>query len=196
MKAERLVTAAGDQLLGPLLITPRVFGDARGFFYESWNLRTLNEVLESDGQARVEFVQDNHSSSIQGVLRGLHFQKDPHAQGKLVRCIYGEIFDVVVDCRFFSPTFGQWVSARLSSENQQQLWVPVGFAHGFLTMSTHAEVFYKTTDFWDRDSERSLRWSDADLAIAWPQGTDLILSDKDAAAPSWQELIAAEDGFQ
>jgi len=179
-----------------MLMTPRVFSDARGFFYESWNLRTFNEVLESDGQACVDFVQDNHSHSIQGVLRGLHFQKDPHAQGKLVRCIHGEIFDVAVDCRSFAATFGQWFSARLSSENQQQLWVPVGFAHGFLTLSTQAEVLYKTTDYWDRDSERSLLWSDADLAIAWPQGTEPLLSDKDAAAPSWQELIAAGDGFQ
>ena len=196
MQADRLATAAGVQLSGPLLITPRVFGDARGFFYESWNQRSFNAVLEADGQSPVDFVQDNHSRSSQGVLRGLHFQKDPHGQGKLVRCIQGEIFDVAVDCRQSSPTFGQWVSARLSSENQQQFWVPVGFAHGFLTLSPQAEVLYKTTDFWDRESERSLLWSDPDLAIAWPQSTARLLAEKDAAASSWQALIAAGDGFQ
>ncbi|WP_296416476.1 dTDP-4-dehydrorhamnose 3,5-epimerase [Vulcanococcus sp. DEBay_Sum29NL08_54] len=196
MQADRLATAAGVQLSGPLLITPRVFGDARGFFYESWNQRSFNAVLEADGQSPADFVQDNHSRSSQGVLRGLHFQKDPHGQGKLVRCIQGEIFDVAVDCRQSSPTFGQWVSACLSSENQQQLWVPVGFAHGFLTVSAQAEVLYKTTDFWDRESERSLLWSDPDLAIAWPQFTVPLLAEKDAAAASWQALIAAGDGFQ
>jgi len=196
MQADRLATAAGVQLSGPLLITPRVFGDARGFFYESWNQRSFNAVLEADGQSPADFVQDNHSRSSQGVLRGLHFQKDPHGQGKLVRCIQGEIFDVAVDCRQSSPTFGQWVSARLSSDNQQQLWVPVGFAHGFLTLSPQAEVLYKTTDFWDRESERSLLWSDPDLAIAWPQSTAPLLVEKDAAAPSWQALTASGDGFQ
>jgi len=196
MQAERLATAAGVQLSGPLLITPRVFGDARGFFYESWNQRSFNAALEADGQSPADFVQDNHSRSSQGVLRGLHFQKDPRGQGKLVRCIQGEIFDVAVDCRQSSPTFGQWVSACLSSENQQQLWVPVGFAHGFLTVSAQAEVLYKTTDFWDRESERSLLWSDPDLAIAWPQFTVPLLAEKDAAAASWQALIAAGDGFQ
>ena len=152
MKFERLKSGGGTEVEGPLLITPRVFGDARGFFYESWNQRNFNSVLQADGQSSVAFVQDNHSLSSQGVLRGLHFQKDPHAQGKLVRCIQGEIFDVAVDCRQSSSTFGQWVSARLSSENQQQLWVPAGFAHGFLTLSPQAEVLYKTSDFWDRDS--------------------------------------------
>ena len=196
MQADRLATAAGVQLSGPLLITPRVFGDARGFFYESWNQRNFNAALEADGQSPADFVQDNHSRSTQGVLRGLHFQKDPHGQGKLVRCIQGEIFDVAVDCRQSSSTFGQWVSARLSSENQLQLWVPVGFAHGFLTVSAQAEVLYKTTDFWDRESERSLLWSDPDLAIAWPQFTVPLLAEKDAAAASWQALIAAGDGFQ
>ena len=196
MNAERLTAKSGLVLNGPLLITPQVFCDARGFFYESWNQRSFNGVLEADGQPPADFVQDNHSRSSQGVLRGLHFQKDPHAQGKLVRCIQGEFFDVAVDCRLSSPTVGQWVSARLSSENQQQLWVPEGFAHGFLTLSAHVEVLYKTTDFWDRDSERSLLWSDPDLAIAWPQSTPLLLGEKDATAPSWKALIAAGDGFQ
>jgi len=196
MNVKRLTASNGSVLDGPLLITPRVFGDARGFFYESWNQRSFNAVLEADGKSPVAFVQDNHSRSSQGVLRGLHFQKDPHAQGKLVRCIQGEIFDVAVDCRQSSSTFGQWVCARLSSENQQQLWVPAGFAHGFLTLSAEAEVLYKATEFWDRESERSLLWSDPDLAIAWPQATEPLLAEKDAAAPTWQMLIAAGDGFQ
>ena len=192
MQLEQLKTPSGEVMQGPLLITPQAFGDERGWFYESWNQRKFNEAV---GEA-VLFSQDNHSRSSQGVLRGLHYQKDPHGQGKLVRCIQGEIFDVAVDCRQSSPTFGQWVSASLSSENQQQLWVPVGFAHGFLTVSAQAEVLYKTTDFWDRESERSLLWSDPDLAIAWPQSTAPLLAEKDAAAPSWQALIAAGDGFQ
>jgi dTDP-4-dehydrorhamnose 3,5-epimerase len=196
MNAERLTTESGIVIPGPLLITPRVFDDARGFFYESWNQHSFNGILEADGQSPIGFVQDNHSSSSKGVLRGLHFQKAPDAQGKLVRCIQGEIFDVAVDCRQSAPTFGHWVSARLSSENLQQLWVPVGFAHGFLTLSAQAEVLYKTTDFWNRESERSLLWSDPDLAISWPQSATPLLAEKDTAAPSWKALITAGDCFQ
>jgi dTDP-4-dehydrorhamnose 3,5-epimerase len=190
MNAERLqITAgamAGTPVAGPLLITPRVFGDERGFFFESWNQRAFAAALEADGQPVPDFVQDNHSRSSQGVLRGLHYQLPPHPQGKLVRCVLGEIFDVAVDIRRGSPTFGQWVGAHLSAANHQQLWVPVGFAHGFLTLSEHAEVLYKTTDFWSRDCERAIRWDDPQLAIAWPQHsspTAPLLSEKDAAAP-------------
>jgi dTDP-4-dehydrorhamnose 3,5-epimerase len=190
MNAERLqITAgaiAGTPVAGPLLITPRVFGDERGFFFESWNQRAFAAALEADGQPVPDFVQDNHSRSSQGVLRGLHYQLPPHPQGKLVRCVLGEIFDVAVDIRRGSPTFGQWVGAHLSAANHQQLWVPVGFAHGFLTLSEHAEVLYKTTDFWSRDCERAIRWDDPQLAIAWPQHsspTEPLLSEKDAAAP-------------
>ena len=193
MQAERLTSAAGVSLSGPLLITPRVFGDERGFFFESWNQRTFAAALEADGQAAPDFVQDNHSRSSQGVLRGLHYQLPPHPQAKLVRCVQGEIFDVAVDLRRGSATFGQWVGARLSAANHQQLWVPVGFAHGFLTLSEHAEVLYKTTDFWSRDCERAIRWNDPQLAIAWPPSPQVpLLSDKDAAAPALAGLSDAD----
>jgi dTDP-4-dehydrorhamnose 3,5-epimerase len=190
MQAERLQTTTGLPLVGPLLMTPRVFGDERGFFFESWNQRAFMAALEADGQpAPPVFVQDNHSRSSRGVLRGLHYQLPPHPQGKLVRCVLGEIFDVAVDLRRGSSTFGQWVGATLSSANHRQLWVPAGFAHGFFTLSEHAEVLYKTTDFWNRDCERAIRWDDPQLAIAWPQlesagsaGTP-VLSEKDAVAP-------------
>jgi len=185
MKAERLNSASGVSLEGPLLLTPRVFGDERGFFFESWNQRAWEDVLAQDGQAVVSFVQDNHSRSSRGVLRGLHYQLPPHPQGKLVRCVLGEIFDVAVDLRRSSPTFGQWVGAHLSAVNAQQLWVPAGFAHGFLTLSEHAEVLYKTTDFWSRESERAIRWNDPTLAITWP----LVQAERVPALP----LLSAKD---
>ena len=198
MNAERLKSPTGTSIAGPLLITPRVFGDERGFFFESWNQRMFAAALEADGQAAPDFVQDNHSRSSQGVLRGLHYQLPPHPQAKLVRCVQGEIFDVAVDLRRDSATFGQWVGARLSAANHQQLWVPVGFAHGFLTLSEHAEVLYKTTDFWSRDCERAIRWNDPQLAIAWPSLAGVAatqaprLSDKDAAAPALAGLSDAD----
>jgi dTDP-4-dehydrorhamnose 3,5-epimerase len=192
MQAERLFTASGDAMEGPLLLTPKVFGDARGFFFESWNASAFAQVLEADGQPVPVFVQDNHSRSSQGVLRGLHYQLPPHPQGKLVRCVLGEIFDVAVDIRRGSVTFGQWVGAHLSASNHQQLWLPAGFAHGFLTLSEHAEVLYKTTDVWSRDCERGIRWDDPGLAIVWPRsllaGVSPLLSEKDAAAPVLTEV--------
>jgi len=194
MEAERLWTAAGVELEGPLLISPQVFGDARGFFYESWNQRAFDVAA-----GPTVFVQDNHSRSAAGVLRGLHYQLPPHPQGKLVRCVVGAIFDVAVDIRRASPTFGQWVGAELSAGNRAQVWVPAGFAHGFLTLSEHAEVLYKTTDFWSRDCERSLRWDDPQLAIAWPlerlAGAVPQLSAKDAEAPGFAEAVAAGEVF-
>jgi dTDP-4-dehydrorhamnose 3,5-epimerase len=197
MQAERLQTTTGQPLAGPLLIRPRVFGDERGFFFESWNQRAFAVALEADGQPAPAFVQDNHSRSSCGVLRGLHYQLPPHPQGKLVRCVLGEIFDVAADIRRGSPTFGQWVGATLSATNHQQLWVPAGFAHGFLTLSAHAEVLYKTTDFWSRDCERAIRWDDPQLAITWPIPSRdpaperPLLSEKDALAPL---LTALGDG--
>ena len=196
MQAEMLTTA-GVVLKGPLLLTPRVFGDERGFFFESWNQRAFAAALEAEGQPAPTFVQDNHSRSSRGVLRGLHYQLPPHPQGKLVRCALGEIFDVVVDLRRSSPTFGQWVGTVLNATTHQQLWVPPGFAHGFLTLSEQAEVLYKTTDFWSRDCERAIRWDDPEVAIAWPLevltgGMPALeapqLSDKDAGAPLLAEL--------
>lgn len=196
MKAETLITAAGVPVQGPLLLKPRIFGDERGFFFESWNQQRFAELLETHGQSELGFVQDNHSRSSSGVLRGLHVQLPPHPQGKLVRCVLGEIFDVAVDIRRSSPTFGQWVGAVLSAENYQQLWVPAGFAHGFLTLSEQAEVLYKTTDFWRRDCERAIRWDDPALSIDWPReglaGAEPQLSEKDAVAPMLDELPASD----
>jgi dTDP-4-dehydrorhamnose 3,5-epimerase len=192
MQAERLPSLSGTDLHGPLLITPRVFGDDRGFFFESWNQQAFAAALEADSQPVPAFVQDNHSRSSRGVLRGLHYQLPPHPQGKLVRCVVGEIFDVAVDIRRGSATFGQWVGAHLSASNHQQLWVPTGFAHGFLTLSEQAEVLYKTTDFWRKECERSIRWDDPQLTIAWPlvalAGASLQLSQKDASASLLVEL--------
>ena len=176
---------------GPLLITPSVFSDTRGFFFESWNINSFRESLLASGLASndvydIKFCQDNHSSSVCGVLRGLHYQIQPQPQGKLVRCSLGEIFDVAVDLRRDSPTFGSWVSAILSSSNFQQMWIPAGFAHGFLTLSQIAEVQYKATGFWNKNCERSLYWNDPSLAIAWPLKdlglSEPLLSNKDKCA--------------
>jgi len=195
MRAEQLVGSGGLAVQGPLLLTPQVFGDDRGFFLESWNGQRWQELLADHGQAAVPFVQDNHSRSVRGVLRGLHWQLPPHPQAKLVRCVVGSIFDVAVDLRRGSPSFGQWLGAELSAANHQQLWLPVGFAHGFLTLSEQAEVLYKTTDFWSRSCERALRWDDPALAIGWPQlETAPLLSGKDGIAPLLAEL-ATDDLF-
>jgi dTDP-4-dehydrorhamnose 3,5-epimerase len=188
MQAERLRGPSGAELKGPLLLTPRVFDDARGWFFESWNAQTFAALLAADGQTPAPaFVQDNHSCSSRGVLRGLHYQLPPHPQGKLVRCVAGSIVDIAVDIRQGSPTFGQWGSAVLSAANRQQLWIPAGFAHGFLSLEDYSEVLYKTTDFWAPDCERSLRWNDPQLAIHWGlDQLDLVqplLASKDAAAP-------------
>ena len=164
-----------------LLIEPRVFGDARGFFLESYNQRTL-----ADAGLTAEFVQDNHSLSTRGVLRGLHYQIE-HAQGKLVRVIAGEVFDVAVDVRRSSATFGRWVGETLSAENKRMLWIPPGFAHGFLVLSASAEFLYKTTDYWHPEYERSIIWNDPDLAIGWPLEGTAVLAKKDAEASSFRE---------
>lgn len=196
MAIEQLRTASGALMEGPLLITPQVFGDDRGFFYESWNQRRFDEAVG----ASVCFVQDNHSRSSRGVLRGLHYQLEPEPQGKLVRCPVGEIFDLAVDVRRSSATFGQWVAARLRAESHNQLWVPAGFAHGFLTLSETAEVQYKASGYWSKACERSIRWSDPQLAIAWPLealgGTEPLLAEKDAAAPTLAEALAAGEVFE
>ena len=204
MQAECLISSCGQRLEGPLLFTPNIFGDERGFFFESWNERTFQSALVDAGVAQEEaqalrFRQDNHSRSCGGVLRGLHYQLLPEPQGKLVRCSVGEIIDVAVDLRRSSLTYGQWVSAELSAANQQQLWVPVGFAHGFLTLSDVAEVQYKATGFWNRDCERSLRWDDPILKLVWPlerAGVAApLLAAKDAEAPSLSALERAGDVF-
>ena len=159
-----------------ILIEPRVFGDERGFFYESFNQESFRQATGLD----VPFVQDNHSRSARNVLRGLHYQLPPKAQGKLVRAVVGEVFDVAVDIRKDSPTFGKWVGEVLSAENKKQLWIPPGFAHGFLVLSEVAEFLYKTTDYYAPEFERCILWNDATLAIQWPAGIQPILSAKDA----------------
>ncbi|MFT3929001.1 MAG: dTDP-4-dehydrorhamnose 3,5-epimerase [Spongiibacteraceae bacterium] len=164
------------------LIEPKVFGDARGFFYESFNQKKFEEAI---GRT-VNFVQDNHSKSAKGVLRGLHYQIQ-HAQGKLVRVVAGEVFDVAVDIRKNSPTFGKWVGEILSAENKKQLWVPEGFAHGFVVLSETAEFLYKTTDYWFPEHERSIAWNDSTIAIDWPISTGPTLSAKDNAGKTLKE---------
>lgn len=158
-----------------LVLSPRVFGDERGFFFESFNAKYFEQATG----LRFDFVQDNHSLSQRGVLRGLHYQLPPKAQGKLVRVIRGRIFDVGVDIRVSSPTFGKWDGAELSAENKKQLWIPPGFAHGFITLSEEAEVLYKTTDFYAPDLEGHIIWNDRQIGIAWPQDIQPILSEKD-----------------
>lgn len=160
-----------------LLFEPNVFGDERGFLYESFNQKVFEEAI---GRS-VQFVQDNHSKSVKGVLRGLHYQIR-QTQGKLVRVIQGEVFDVAVDLRKSSPTFGRWVGVQLSASNKAQLWVPEGFAHGFVVVSESAEFLYKTTDYWAPEHERSLKWDDPELAIDWPISEPPTLSAKDATA--------------
>lgn len=166
---------------GVLIFEPRVFGDDRGFFYESFSQRLFEEAVGH----KVEFVQDNHSKSKKGVLRGLHYQMAPHAQGKLVRVIAGEVFDVAVDVRKSAPTLGKWVGVHLSAENKRQLWIPEGFAHGFLVLSESAEFVYKTTNYYCPQAESSIIWNDAQLNIDWPLTGVPDLSAKDAAASSF-----------
>jgi len=170
------------------VVEPRVFGDARGFFFESFNRKNLEAAL---GRT-LEFVQDNHSLSVRGVLRGLHYQL-PNPQGKLLRVIRGEVFDVAVDLRRGSPTFGRWTGETLSAENKRQLWIPEGFAHGFLVLSDEAEVHYKTTEYWHPEHERCIRWDDADLGIAWPaRGAPPTVSAKDASGTSFRDAALFE----
>ncbi len=171
-------------LPGMLILQPKVFEDDRGFFMESFNQRDFDAAVGE----RVSFVQDNHSRSDRGVLRGLHYQTAPHAQGKLVRVVRGRAYDVAVDVRRASPTFGQWYGVTLDAVAHQQLWIPAGFAHGFLTLEDDTHFLYKTTDFYARDCERAIAWNDASLAIAWPDlGVAPRLAAKDAAAPSFAQ---------
>ena len=187
LTSQKISNANGQIIEGPLLIKPNVFNDDRGFFMESWNSNDWKSIMEKSKQEFNLFLQDNHSQSSIGVLRGLHYQLNPYAQGKLVRCISGEIFDVAVDIRINSPTFGKYVGEFLSSENYLQLWIPEGFAHGFLTISEKAEVVYKTTNFWDKNSERSIKWDDPSINIEWPEiilkNNEILISPKDSQAP-------------
>lgn len=167
---------------GLLILEPRVFGDARGFFFESFNQRRFTEITGVNDT----FVQDNHSRSAGNVLRGLHYQiKQP--QGKLVRVVAGEVFDVAVDIRRSSPTFGKWFGLHLSAENKKMLWMPAGFAHGFVVLSEYAEFLYKTTDYWAPEHERCIIWNDPELAISWPSKGEPLLSAKDAVGKAFRE---------
>ena len=193
MQIEQLQSPQGSTVDGPLLITPQAFGDERGWFFESWNQRKFDEAVG----APVLFSQDNHSRSVRGVLRGLHYQLAPEPQAKLVRASLGAIFDVAIDLRQSSSTFGQWVGAELTADNKAQLWIPEGFAHGFLTLSVVAEVQYKARGFWNKGCERAIIWDDPDLAIAWPlqrlEGVEVSLSGKDAEATGFHGAIKAGD---
>ena len=171
---------------GVLVLEPKVFGDARGFFMESFN----QQVFEAAVGHAVHFVQDNHSRSAKGVLRGLHYQHAPHAQGKLVRVVAGAVFDVAVDIRPGSATFGQWFGAELSADNHRQMWIPPGLAHGFLVLTDTADFLYKTTDYYAPQAEGAVRWNDPEVGIAWPDlGMAPVLSGKDAAAPWLKDLV-------
>jgi dTDP-4-dehydrorhamnose 3,5-epimerase len=179
-------TATPTAIPEVLVLEPKVFGDARGFFYESFNARDFREVTG----VQADFVQDNHSKSSKGVLRGLHYQIQ-HAQGKLVRVVQGSVFDVAVDMRKSSSTFGQWTGAILSADNCKQLWIPPGFAHGFVVLSESAEFLYKTTDYWYPEHERSLLWNDPAVGIEWPIDFEPQLAAKDAAG----KLLGQADLF-
>lgn len=170
-----------------VLIEPKVFGDSRGFFFESYNETKFRELVGT----KVSFVQDNHSRSKKNVLRGLHYQiRQP--QGKLVRVVEGDVFDVAVDIRKSSATFGQWVGERLSAENKKQLWVPAGFAHGFVVLSEYAEFLYKTTDYYAPEHERCILWNDPDIGIDWPQEIQPLLSEKDAMGVHFKDAEVFE----
>ena len=165
-----------------ILFEPEVFRDHRGFFFESYNQKLFQEATISSSI----FVQDNHSQSTRGVLRGLHYQLNPQAQGKLVRVVQGQVFDVAVDIRKSSPTFGKWVGETLSGENKKQLWIPKGFAHGFITLSSTAELLYKVTDYYSQELERCIHWKDPHIGIDWKM-EDISLSEKDAQGPNLPE---------
>lgn len=171
-----------------ILLEPKVFGDARGFFLESYNQESFRQATGLN----LQFVQDNHSRSSKGVLRGLHYQLAPKAQGKLVRVVSGAVFDVAVDVRKSSSTFGQWVGAELSEENHRQMWIPPGFAHGFVVLSETADFLYKTTDYYAPELERCIAWNDPTIGIQWPANINPVLSDKDKEGKALNEAECFE----
>ncbi len=185
----------GNLIKGPLIVKPKIFFDNRGYFFESWNHSEFNKIISR----KVEFIQDNHSESKYGVLRGLHYQLQPKAQAKLVRCTKGEIFDVLVDIRKESDTYGEWSSVILNEQNKLQFWIPEGFVHGFVSLKDFSQVQYKTNQYWDKDYERSLFWKDADLNIIWPIANNeeykIITNHKDSIAPTFKEIEKSGDLF-
>jgi len=189
MKIETLKNKEGKTIEGLISLTPNVYEDSRGFFYESWNESSFTNILNKLNQSKVKFVQDNHSFSKRGVIRGLHYQKAPKVQGKLVRCLSGEIFDVIVDLRKSSKTYLNWSSITLTGLNKKQLWIPEGFAHGFLTLSTFAEISYKVTNYWSSSFEETIKWDDQDINIIWPKiSCKKIISEKDRLGKSISDL--------
>ena len=169
MNFENVISNKGNLIKGLVKILPKIHGDNRGFFQVTWNKNEwLSFLSKENNYLKKEFVQENHSRSRIGVLRGLHYQKEPYSQGKLIRCLYGSIYDVAVDLRKSSNTFGEWAAIELSSHNNIQFWIPEGFAHGFLTLSDGADVSYKVTDYWNKDAEKSIIWNDKDINIDWP----------------------------
>ena len=193
MNKKDLISYKGNLLLGVTIIEQEYFKDNRGIFFESWNKNKLNKLLSKD----LNFVQDNISISHKGVIRGLHYQLDPQAQGKLVRCLEGIIFDVIVDLRCNSKTFGEWGFVELTGDIKNQIWIPEGFAHGFLTISDYALVQYKTTKLWNKKYERSISWKDKDIDIKWPKNGEQfpILSKKDSESPTFKEIQIKGDIF-
>ena len=194
MKIKKLISSNGYDFEGPLIINPEIYEDKRGYFYESWNHDKFNRIIKNNYKKdEVLFVQDNHSFSEKGVLRGMHFQIYPKEQGKLVRCISGEIFDVIIDLRLNSATFSCWGKVKLSKKNKKQLWIPPGFAHGFLTISAKAEVLYKTTEFWFKEYERTIKWNDKSINIKWPKlKCEKIISNKDNDGLSFRNFLEKE----
>ncbi len=185
MKKKLLVNNLGEIIEDLLLITPSIYYDTRGYFYESWNQKEFTKLIGKS----INFLQDNHSFSMQGVIRGLHYQVPPFQQQKLVTCIRGEIFDVAVDIRKKSPTFGSWSGTYLNEKNHNQLWVPEGFAHGFIVTSSFALVMYKVDQYWKKNHEHSIRWDDEDLKISWPlKVQEDLISEKDSNATSFIDL--------
>ncbi|PPB85801.1 dTDP-4-dehydrorhamnose 3,5-epimerase [Acinetobacter soli] len=182
---------------GLLILEPRVFGDDRGWFMESFNQKNFEQALTERDLDVPQFVQDNHSFSQKGVLRGLHYQLNPHAQGKLVRVVQGRAWDVAVDIRENSPTFGEWVGLELTGENHKQFWIPAGFAHGFIALEDNTQFLYKTTSYYSKECERSIVWNDADFAIEWPieSEIELKLTDKDRLAPTFSNAKKSKDLF-
>lgn len=196
MEFFKLNSNKGNLIKGPLIIKPKIFPDNRGYFFESWNHSEFNKVISRE----VNFVQDNHSESKFGVLRGLHYQLSPKAQAKLVRCTKGEVFDVLVDIRKDSNTYGEWSSVLLNEQNKLQFWIPEGFVHGFLSLKDFSEIQYKTNEYWDKDLERSLFWKDLDLNINWPientnKNFKIITNYKDSIAPTLREIEKSGDLF-
>ncbi len=191
MNTQNLKDLEGKIIEGPLIIKPNLYRDFRGYFFENWNLKIFKKFIKKS----IDFVQDNSSYSYKGVIRGLHFQLSPFQQGKLIRVSSGSIFDVIVDLRLKSKTFSKWAGIELSEENNIQLWIPDGFAHGFISLEEETKVDYKVTNYWSKEHERSLLWSDKDINIKWPRGLDIKISDKDKSAFTLKDLIAKNELF-